>query len=257
MKIVALFRRHGAEETTTPLLWPAPQRAPACTAVRLMTHSGSVVQLPQNLRVPFIKQIATSQTDRLRRYSLGRVYNEKKMFYFHPKQQYECAFDVITPQRGNLLVDAECIAMAAEIATEYTRLSPKAVTFRMNHTSLLRAAMMHHCVPEDKYGDVFDVILDHLEGRATRFQLAGVLGSVLPGKPNVSALIELLFTEFTLSGSRSSAAATMYRVLLRSRVEIAELARAAIKEMETVVAYAQLLGVTVRRTRQELFIFKN
>lgn len=245
MRVVALFRRHGAEETTTPLLWPAPPRTPVCSAVRLMTHSGSVVQLPQNLRVPFIKHVATTTTDRLRRYAIGRVYHEKKMFYFHPKQQYECAFDVITPQRGNLLADAECIAMAAEIATEYTRLSPKAVTFRMNHTGLLRAAMLHSNVPAGKYADVFDAMLDHLEGRATRFQLAGVLAGVMPTKQSVSALIELMSMEFTLSGSRSSAAATMYRVLLRSRCEIAELARAAIKEMETVVAYAQLLGVTV------------
>lgn len=245
MKIIALFRRHGAEATTTPLLWPAPASQPACTAVRLMTHSGSVVQLPHNLRVPFIKHIATTTTDRLRRYSIGRVYHEKKMFYFHPKQQFECAFDVITPQRGNLLVDAECLAMAAEIAVEYTTLSAKEITFRMNHTGLLRAALMHSGVPEDKYDGVFDAVLDHMEGRSTRFQFAAALQSVLQTKNSVTPIIELLSMEFTLSGSRSSTAASVYRVLLRSRYDVAELARNAIKEMESVVAYAQLLGVTV------------
>lgn len=66
-------------------------------AVRLMTHSGSVVTLPHDLRIPFIKRVAVSGLNLLRRYSVDRVYREKKMFNLHPKQLYECAFDIITP----------------------------------------------------------------------------------------------------------------------------------------------------------------
>lgn len=62
-----------------------------------MTHSGSVVVLPHDLRVPFIKHIALSGIQSMRRYSVGRVYREQKVFNFHPKQLYECAFDIITP----------------------------------------------------------------------------------------------------------------------------------------------------------------
>lgn len=62
-----------------------------------MTHSGSVVVLPHDLRVPFIKYVALTGTNVMRRYSVGRVYREKKIFNFHPKQLYECAFDIITP----------------------------------------------------------------------------------------------------------------------------------------------------------------
>lgn len=62
-----------------------------------MTHSGSVVTLPHDLRIPFIKHVALSGVNLIRRYSVGRVYREKKCFNFHPKQLYECAFDIITP----------------------------------------------------------------------------------------------------------------------------------------------------------------
>ena len=66
-----------------------------------MTHSGSVVLLPHDLRVPFVRHAALNGINLLRRYSVGRVYREKKVFNFHPKQLYECAFDVITPNPGN------------------------------------------------------------------------------------------------------------------------------------------------------------
>lgn len=83
----------------TPLLSPVKQ-TPNTSAVRLMTHSGSVVTLPHDLRTPFIKHVALNGKDRMRRYSVGRIYREKKVFNFHPKQLYECAFDIITPTPG-------------------------------------------------------------------------------------------------------------------------------------------------------------
>lgn len=84
----------------TPLLSPFV-KSKKSTTVRLMTHSGSVVLLPHDLRVPFIKHIALSGTNMMRRYSVDRVYREKKVFNFHPKQLYECAFDIITPLSPN------------------------------------------------------------------------------------------------------------------------------------------------------------
>lgn len=95
-KIISLFRMHGAIECVTPLLSPYVKSTKA-NAVRLMTHSGSVVVLPHDLRIPFIKHVALSGINLIRRYSVGRVYREKKLFNFHPKQLYECAFDIITP----------------------------------------------------------------------------------------------------------------------------------------------------------------
>lgn len=95
-KITSLFRKHGGVEVVTPLLSPYVKTS-RNSVVRLMTHSGSVVYLPHDLRVPFIKHIALSGTTAIRRYSVGRVYREKKVFNFHPKQMYECAFDIVTP----------------------------------------------------------------------------------------------------------------------------------------------------------------
>lgn len=91
-----MFRKHGGIEVVTPLLSPYVKTS-RNNSVRLMTHSGSIVVLPHDLRVPFIKHIALSGINLMRRYSVGRVYREKKIFNFHPKQLYECAFDIVTP----------------------------------------------------------------------------------------------------------------------------------------------------------------
>lgn len=94
-KITALFQKHGGVEMVTPLLTPYI-KTEKNTIVRLMTHSGSVVCLPHDLRTPFIKHAALSGTTATRRYSIGRVYREIKAVNFHPKQLYECAFDIVT-----------------------------------------------------------------------------------------------------------------------------------------------------------------
>lgn len=250
-KIIALFRKHGGEEFNAPLLWPALHQIDFQSTVRLMTHSGSVVELPHDLRIPFIKTIALSATDRLRRFSVGRVYREKKVFYFHPKEQYECVFDVITPQRGSLIHDAECISMAAEIANEFTSLTAKTISFRLNHTSLLQSILLYCNVPVGKYDDVFAAVLDQIEGKGTRFHLHAALSNILPMRSSVTPLMELLLVEYPLGGTRGSVSGSTLRSLLKSKGDIASLAKTAIKELEAVVSMAQLMGVTVSNTNNQ------
>ena len=100
-KIISLFRRHGAVELVMPLLTPyiKNSRKPAS---RLMTHSGGVVTLPYDLRTPFAKHVVFGEVRVLRRYSIGRVYRENKLVNFHPKQLFECAFDIVMPNLGKI-----------------------------------------------------------------------------------------------------------------------------------------------------------
>lgn len=210
-----------------------------------MTHSGSVVELPHDLRIPFIKTMALSPMDRLRRFSVGRVYREKKVFYFHPKEQYECVFDIITPHRGCLIVDAECIAMAAEIVNEFKALKAKSISFRLNHTSLLHSILLYCNVPVAKYEDVFAAVSDQIEGRGTKFHLQSTLASILPTRSSVTQLMDLLLVEYLLGGNRASVSGSPLRTLLKSHGEVAALAKTALKELETVVSMAQIMGVTV------------
>lgn len=99
--IVQIFRSHGARNVSTPLL--LPQGDPTDNpdgAVRLMTHSGSVVLIPRDLRVPFARMIARTNVTHIRRYCVSRVYKERRTHGYHPREAWECAFDIVSSTPG-------------------------------------------------------------------------------------------------------------------------------------------------------------
>ncbi|KAG8238101.1 hypothetical protein J437_LFUL012208 [Ladona fulva] len=121
-QIVTVFRRHGAICVPTPLLLPSSASHRSLGAksnavngyrmsppdpsqrnasyVRLMTRSGGIVSLPHDLRMSFARYVAWNGISHLKRYSVDRVYREKHPYGFHPRELYECAFDIVTPDSG-------------------------------------------------------------------------------------------------------------------------------------------------------------
>lgn len=251
-KIVSLFCKHGAIEVVTPLLSPLVKKSSSYgSIVRLMTHSGSVVTLPHDLRIPFAKHVALNGINMIRRYSVGRVYREKKVFNFHPKQLYECAFDIVTPGRGNLLVDAEIISIAWEITNEIPALKQKNISFRINHTSLLRAILLYCNVPVDKYSCLFTAIGNFVDGKISKFQLHSTATAIMQtSKYSGVQLIDLLLVDTPLSGSRGSFSGSALRALINGRGEAASMAKSAIRELECVISLAQGMGVQVTYFRR-------
>lgn len=279
-QIVSLFQKHGAIEVVTPLLSPYVKSIKS-TAVRLMTHSGSVVFLPHDLRDPFIKHIALSGINLMRRYSVGRVYREKKVFNFHPKQLYECAFDIVTPCSTaehstlnvsfackfpvdfhylyfvhnlfgileNRLIDAELISIGYELTHILPLLKQRNLSFRLNHTLLLNAILINHNVPKNKYNDVFAAVLDYTDRRISKFQLHSTMTTLLESsKHNATNLLDILLTEIALGGPKSHYTnGTGLRNLIKGHSEASKMARAAMEEIEKIVSLAQSLGVTVSK----------
>lgn len=188
-----IFRKHGALDIVTPLLTPHNKES-SHNAVKLMTHSGSVVCLPYDLRQPFLHFMALNNLNYIRRYTIGRVYREKKIFNFHPKQLFECNFDIITPNRLNFLIDAEVLLVASEIVSEFESLKQKQICFRINHTGLLKAIFLYCSVPKDKYKELLGLLGNFVDQKLSKFQLTSAVNSLLPWNNN-SLLMELLQIE--------------------------------------------------------------
>lgn len=245
-KVVSLFRKHGAIEVDTPLLSPFSKNSSVwLNPVKLMTHSGGVVVLPSDLRVPFARHIAMSGVNMIRRYSVDRVYREKKVFNFHPKQNYECAFDIITPMPGNHLIDAEIMSVAYEITNEIPRLREKNICIRMNHTSLLRSILIFCNVPKSMYSELFGNILDYIEGRLSKFHFHSAVTAIMEkSKTSASALIDLLLADFIVNGQRHNVDESALKSLVRGKGEASSLAKGAIRELEAIVTLAKNFGVT-------------
>lgn len=242
-RVIRLLRLHGAVEVTTPLLTPLMDNQSAHNSVKLMTHSGCVVVLPYDLRSPFATWAAINGITPMRRYSIERVYREKKAFNFHPKQLHECAFDIINENPGNLLVDAEVLTIAYRISAEFTVLKEMNVTIRMNHTKLLEAILIHCNVPKEKNKELYKLIGDFIENKLTRFQLNSAVSSLLPKNCNTTILIELMLTECPI-GAKKSVTGTALKAFLKGRSEAASLANGAYRELEHVINLAEQMGVS-------------
>lgn len=130
-----VFKHHGGYSFSTPLLMPKTKFYEGIeSCVNLMTHFGSIVALPHDLRydffkktlflcrtlynifkfrlvcsailiyrVPFARYVAWNGLTLFRRYSIGRVYREKKVFGLQPRGLFECAFDIVTPTPGKVV----------------------------------------------------------------------------------------------------------------------------------------------------------
>ncbi|KAH8310513.1 hypothetical protein KR044_001731 [Drosophila immigrans] len=247
-KVVNVFRKHGAIEVDSPLLSPLSSRNCSANAisnaVHLMTHSGCVVLLPCDLRTQFARHVTMNGVNLIRRYCVDRVYREERVFNFHPKQNYECCFDIITPSTSSQLVDAELLSLAFEITSELPRLKERNIAIRMNHTNLLRAILIFCNVPKSQYGTLFEGFMDFIEGRISRFQFHSSI-TVIMEKSRTSAqtLMDMLLANFLLTNSRSSVDESALKSLMRGKGEAASLARGALRDLETVVGLAFSLGV--------------
>lgn len=238
-KVVQIMRKHGAIDVSTPLLTPFTKATSSESAVRLMCHSGSVVTLPHDLRQPFLRHVALNGINFLRRYSIGRIYREKKVYNFHPKQNFECAFDIVTPTRGHFLVDAELLAVAHEIIHDFEILRQKNITFRINHTSLIRAILMYYSVPKEKYKGLLSLVTDYLDGKLSKLSLKDAVKTLLPGKDQIVDLLVIADCSITAVNT------TLLKIIIKGRGEAPALAKGAIRELETVINLSQAMGVAI------------
>lgn len=243
--IEQIFRKHGALDVSTPLLTPY-HKSDSDSLVRLMTHSGSIVTLPIDLRQTFLRMIAQNvQINWLRRYAIGRTYRERKAHNQHPKQTYECVFDIVTPIRGHSMVDAELLAIVHEIISNFEILKQRNISIKINHTSLLRAIFLYYSVPAAVYKNILALIKEYFDNaKISKKQLVLSVTSLLPARsrPTVNALIEsLLLTDLPLSNLSS----TNLKVIIKGRGDATTLAKGALRELETVISLTQAMGVTV------------
>ncbi|XP_046402509.1 eIF-2-alpha kinase GCN2 [Ischnura elegans] len=266
-RVVGIFRRHGAVCVPTPLLLPSPATgAPSLTSggpgpasglegygrtphdpgrsdtsshVRFMTRSGGTVSLPHDLRAPFARYVAWNGISLLKRYSVDKVYREKRPFGYHPRELYECAFDIVTPNPGCLLAEAEILSVAWEVVSERPALRELNCSIRLNHTSLLRSILLHCGIEEGKHQDIYSILGEARDEKYTRFQVQTRLISLCLSEQAMAALLCLVEVEGPLAKVSGGA----FKAVVRRKGEAASLARQAFHELETIMSHAQALGV--------------
>jgi len=133
-----------------------------------MDHSGMLVMLPFDLRIPFARYVARNNILNLKRYCIERVFRPRKLDRFHPKELLECAFDIVTSTTNSSLPTAEVIYTICEIIQEFPALQERNYSIYLNHTTLLKAILLHCGIPEDKLSQVYVILYDAVTEKLTR-----------------------------------------------------------------------------------------
>ncbi|XP_011337588.1 eIF-2-alpha kinase GCN2 isoform X2 [Ooceraea biroi] len=239
-KIVEVFQKHGGVHLATPLLMPKSVQHSNFveSSVKLMTRTGSIVSIPHDLRTPFARYIVWNNISHFRRYSVERVFRDKKARGFHPRELYECAFDIISPIANNMMTEAELIFIVWEIFNELPQIKEQNFIVRLNHTSLLQAVLMYCGVEKDKYQDIYSILQDARDGKLTKFQVQTHLISLCLTDQAMDTLFNLLETESSVAKITS-----VLRTITRRKGDAAGLAKEGLKDIETVISNVESLGV--------------
>ncbi|KZS96040.1 Serine/threonine-protein kinase [Sistotremastrum niveocremeum HHB9708] len=152
-----IFLLHGSVKMDPPLLLPADQST--CDdphSVLLLDRHGDLTSLPRNALVPFARLAARTNIRRIKRHSIGNVY-QPIAGGGHPSYLKVAVFDIITPSlTGGLeAAVAECLCIMHEIMNKFPGLSTP-FEFRLFHYQILDTILAR--VSEAQRKEMMDVL---------------------------------------------------------------------------------------------------
>ncbi|KAH8702544.1 anticodon binding domain of tRNAs-domain-containing protein [Talaromyces proteolyticus] len=139
-KLIQIFHRHGAVETTRQSLFPRSGHYNN-NVVRLLDSSGNMLQLPFDLTLPNARAIPRQDPSLEKTFAFGRVYRESP-HGGEPRSHREADFDIVSYNTLDLsLKEAEVIKVLDEIIEEFPVLRSASMCFHINHSDLLQTIM--------------------------------------------------------------------------------------------------------------------
>uniref|UniRef100_A0A3Q0S793 non-specific serine/threonine protein kinase n=1 Tax=Amphilophus citrinellus TaxID=61819 RepID=A0A3Q0S793_AMPCI len=244
--ITRIFKKHGAVRVQTPLLLPRNRKLyDGSELACFMDHSGMLVTLPYDLRIAFARFIARNNITHLKRYSIERVFRPRKLDRAHPRELLECAFDIITPVSNSLLAEAETIYTISEIIQEFPVLQERNYNIYLNHTSLLKAILLHSGVPEDKLSQASNILCDLMSEKLTKREVEAKFCNFSLSANCLQTLYKYIEQKGTLQDL-----VPLLTSLTKQKTAVTQLAKQGLKDLEE-------LTVLLRRLRVKLMVVVN
>ncbi|CAK6957149.1 eIF-2-alpha kinase GCN2 [Scomber scombrus] len=240
--ITRIFKKHGAVRLQTPLLLPRNRKLYESSDLAcFMDHSGMLVTLPYDLRMAFARFVARSNITHLKRYSIERVFRPRKLDRSHPRELLECAFDIITPVTNSLLPDAETIYTISEIVQEFPALQERNYNIYLNHTSLLKAILLHSGVPEDKLSQASNILCDAMSEKLTKREMEAKFCNLSLSTNSLQTLFKYIEHKGDLQN-----VALMLESLTKQKTAVTQLAKQGLKDLEDLTGLLHRLGVKLQ-----------
>uniref|UniRef100_A0A8C9MBY1 eIF-2-alpha kinase GCN2 n=1 Tax=Panthera tigris altaica TaxID=74533 RepID=A0A8C9MBY1_PANTA len=240
--IIRIFKRHGAVQLCTPLLLPQNRQIYEHNEAALfMDHSGMLVMLPFDLRVPFARYVARNNILNLKRYCIERVFRPRKLDRFHPKELLECAFDIVTSTTNSSLPTAEIIYTICEIIQEFPALQERNYSIYLNHTMLLKAILLHCGIPEDKLNQVYVILYDAVTEKLTRTEVEAKFCNLSLSSNSLYRLYKFIEQKGDLQDLTPA-----INSLIKQKTGVAQLVKYGLKDLEEIVGLLKKFGIKLQ-----------
>ncbi|KAM6359838.1 eIF-2-alpha kinase GCN2 isoform 9-T15 [Alca torda] len=237
-----IFKRHGAIKLHTPLLMPRNKKLYEHNeASYFMDHSGMLVMLPYDLRIPFARFVARNNVSNLKRYCIERVFRPRKLDRCHPKELLECAFDIITSTGNSFLPIAETIYAISEIIQEFSVLQERNYSIYLNHTALLKAILLHCGIPEDKLNQVYIILYDAVTEKLTKREVEAKFCNLSLTSNSLSRLYR-----FIEQKGEASNVFPFLNTMIKQKPGVTQLLKHGMKDLEEIIGLLKQLGIKLQ-----------
>lgn len=160
-KIIAVFKKHGAESIDTPVfelkdVLTGKYGEDSKLIYDLKDQGGEILSMRYDLTVPLARYLAMGKVSNIKRYHIAKVYrrDQPAMTRGRYREFYQCDFD-IAGSYDAMLPDAECVKVVAEILTS---LDIGDFVIKLNHRKILDGMFEACGVPSDKFRTICSAV---------------------------------------------------------------------------------------------------
>ena len=239
--VKSVFLQHGALRLKTSLLAPRIKLLEQLDqAVSLVDHSGALVTLPYDLRIPFARYVARNGVFRMKRFDIGCVYRVNRILGAHPKELQECVFDIVTSTPENLVPDAEVLLSVAEIIREFPSLYERSYYIRINHTALMKSFLASISITDERQLELLKILQETRGEKDRGEQINAFIESLQISEHNATALLDFLNFEGPVSNLREHLIGRM-----KPKTWVWQTARQALYDLQTIVSHTEALEINL------------
>ncbi|XP_071529690.1 eIF-2-alpha kinase GCN2 isoform X2 [Panulirus ornatus] len=167
---VAVFKAHGGIWVPTSFYTPKGSfYNDKDNLVSLMACRGELVSAQYELRYPFARFVARNEIKFMRRYCIDRVQRASKVSGIHPKEAYECAYDIVCAKRELSESSARVMLVAHDIIQQIIQRKSQGVYIhiRIGHMDLVHVILTYCGINEKQHPQVISQLKEWNTKRRT------------------------------------------------------------------------------------------
>ncbi|XP_063592060.1 eIF-2-alpha kinase GCN2-like isoform X2 [Penaeus indicus] len=238
--VTAVFKAHGGIWVPTTFYVPKGSfYNDKDNLVSLMSGRGELVSAQYELRYPFARFLARNEVKYIRRYCIDRVQRAFKVSGIHPKESYECAFDIACPKKDSVESSARVILVAHDIIQQIIQARSENVLVRVGHLELVHAILFHCNVEEKFHPEVLCLLKEYNCKRITLENMWEIFREMGLARSSVESLRGFLFPD----GPIEDVMASLIAKGLTSRRKSALNVKQVLAELNEVVVTSNVFGV--------------